>query len=88
MDRGERYKLEKQFDNLMSHLSLFFLLKYKLHPEPSSFNFFFSYGMAVLLIHDYRQKAARLSNIFHRIILHWHMSLSAIFILVDYFPAA
>ena len=47
MDRGERYKLEKQFDNLMSHLSLFFLLKYKLHPEPSSFNFFFSYGMAV-----------------------------------------
>ena len=27
--------------------SLFFLLKYKLHPEPSSFNFFFSYGMAV-----------------------------------------
>ena len=26
---------------------MFFLLKYKLHPEPSSFNFFFSYGMAV-----------------------------------------
>ena len=26
---------------------LVFLLKYKLHPEPSSFNFFFSYGMAV-----------------------------------------
>ena len=24
-----------------------FLLKYKLHPEPSPFNFFFSYGMAV-----------------------------------------
>ena len=28
---------------------LVFLLKYKLHPEPSSFNFFFSYGMAVIL---------------------------------------
>ena len=29
---------------------MFFLLKYKLHPEPSSFNFFFSYGMAVAFI--------------------------------------
>ena len=30
---------------------LVFLLKYKLHPEPSSFNFFFSYGMAVFIFH-------------------------------------
>ena len=33
--------------------SLFFLLKYKLHPEPSSFNFFFSYGMAVINMYKY-----------------------------------
>ena len=33
---------------------MFFLLKYKLHPEPSSFNFFFSYGMAVKSFHSFR----------------------------------
>ena len=32
--------------------SLFFWLKYKLHPEPSSFNFFFSYGMAVIFFNS------------------------------------
>ena len=32
---------------MVSWMLLVFLLKYKLHPEPSSFNFFFSYGMAV-----------------------------------------
>ena len=33
---------------MVSWMLLVFLLKYKLHPEPSSFNFFFSYGMAVI----------------------------------------
>ena len=32
---------------MVSWMLLVFLLKYKLHPETSSFNFFFSYGMAV-----------------------------------------
>lgn len=37
---------------------LVFLLKYKLHPEPSSFNFFFSYGMAVIILLYYANKYA------------------------------
>ena len=36
---------------MVSWMLLVFLLKYKLHPEPSSFNFFFSYGMAVIFFH-------------------------------------